>query len=164
MNTKGSVKDVLLIGILLLAVGFTFFVGNYIGHTINTQLLQVSSINASARTEILSVNNALDKFDYIILGLYIGLFLSLIITAWFVSAYPVFMWIYFFILIFIIALSTIFSQIWTALVDSAVWVGTLSLFPITNNILSNLPVHLTVMGLVSLLVLFGKPFFKSDFG
>jgi len=157
-------RDVLLFAILFLAIGFTMFIGNYIGKTINTELVANPQINASAATELASVNRALDKFDYIFLGLYIGAFLAIIITSWFVSAYPVFMWIYFFILTFVVAITTIFSQLWTQLTSSSVFGSTLFSFPITNHIMTNLPLHIAVMGLLGILVLFGKPFFTKDFG
>ena len=157
-------RDVLLFAILFLAIGFTFFVGNYIGKTINTQLVTNPAINASAGRELASVNTAMDKFDYIFLGVYVGAFMAIIITSWFVAAYPVFMWIYFFILVFVVAITTIFSQLWTELTSSSVWGITLSNFPITNHILTNLPLHIAVMGLLGILVLFGKPFFTKDFG
>ena len=165
MNTKGTVRDVMYIAIFLLAIGITFFIGGYISNTINTQLVNTPTMNTTeVTTALTSVNNSVEKFDYMFLAVFIGLLLAIIVTSWIASAFPIFMWIYFFILIFIVAITTIFSQVWTEFITRALFVTTLTNFPITNHIMTNLGTYMAIFGLIGILILFGKPYLKQDFG
>ena len=80
-----SVRDVMVTAVVLLVMGMFLLIGNFVGTTINNNMKKnVPQINQSAITvEVLdNVNIATGKFDYIFLGIFIGLIAAVIITGW----------------------------------------------------------------------------------
>lgn len=154
-----AVRDVFLVGILLFSFGLMFIVMNYIGNTINNSLLANPTINQTANTVtvIQNVNASINFFDYIFLAVFMGLTLGVVITSWFVRAHPIFTFIYFFMLVVDVMVSSIFSQIWVEFVSKSQFLTTLTHFPITDYLLVNLPYFTAVVGLLGLLLLFAKP-------
>ena len=96
-----STNDVILIGVLIFGFAIGFFTIYYISTTVTTQMLAIPTINQSSATvEVLQAQSKVtSKMDYIIFGVFIGLILALMISGWFVGGNPLFMAIYFLIII-----------------------------------------------------------------
>jgi hypothetical protein len=154
-----SVRDIMVVSILLFVVGIiiVFVVG--VSHSINTALLNVSIINdtTAAREVVVHADTALDMTDYLYLALFIGFFLSIIITGWFMGGLPIAAPIYFFVVILFTFLSLILQMAWVDIVGGSVVSGYISTLPITNYILSHLGYFVAVFGLVGILMMFAKP-------
>lgn len=158
-----AVRDILAIVVVMFAfaVGFIFF--NYFGHALNTGMRTIPEINSSsnAMSALASVDAAQNRMDYIYFGVFIGFILALLISGWFVSGEGIFMWVYFFVLIFIIIVAAIVSAIFNAVSNQTILQPTMINFPIMSFIMSNLAILMTVVGLMGLLVMFGKPYLKG---
>lgn len=161
-----STNDVILIGVLIFGFAIGFFTIYYISTTVTTQMLAIPTINQSSATvEVLQAQSKVtSKMDYIIFGVFIGLILALMISGWFVGGNPLFMAIYFLIIIVAVTSSTVLSNVWETTSQSSIFGSTVSSFPITNNILSNLPLYLAIIGFLGMVVMFAKPLLTGGDG
>lgn len=154
-----SVRDILVVSIVLFSVAVAIFFVVNLGHRVNVNLLTVPVMNNSA--EAISVvdhtDAALNMSDYLYLALFVSFFISVIIFGWFVGGTPIMAPIYFFILIIFVFVSVILQLVWSDISNnSAVAVTQLSL-PITYFIMSNLGYFMSIVGLLGILVMYAKP-------
>jgi hypothetical protein len=154
-----SVRDILIIAILLFVSGITIFFTVDIGHKVNVQLLTTPTFNdsANAQTVIASSDAAINKVDYIYLALFIGFFISIIVTGWFVGGVPIAAPIYFFVITIFGFVAVILQQAWRDISANAQTIATTTALPITHFILSNLGYFTVVIGLVGIAAMFAKP-------
>ena len=141
-----------------------FFIANFFSHQAVDGLLAVTEINDSdaTRTALLNFETQSDRFDVLGLGLLIGLVLFVLISGWLVGGHPVFMIIYFFIVIVSVALSAVFANTWESVTTASIFGATIGNFPIMNHILSYLPVYVAVIGIAGMIVMFSKMFIVSN--
>ena len=159
-----AARDVIFIAITLFTVAIGFFVVHYTINTVVSQLIVVEAINESdAAIEAISMSATIsNRLDYVIFGLFIALILGLIITGWFIGGNPIFMFIYFIFIIIAVVLSMIFANVWDTVTQSSIFGSTVSHFVLTNNILGNLPIYISIIGLVGLVVMFAKPYIAGE--
>lgn len=159
-----AANDVILIGVLvfMFAIGF-FVLFNVSGTVINT-MIGIPAINESTHAvEVLQGTEQMTlRLDYVIFALFIGLTLALIITSWFVAGNPIFMVLYFFVVVMGVIFSAVFSNIWETTSGASVFGTTVASFPITNNLMVNLPTYLAIVGFVGIIVMFAKPYFGQN--
>lgn len=166
MNKQGSAKDVILIGILVFVFAIGFFVVFNITNTVTTTMMSIPAINESAAAvEALQGSQRVsEKMDYVVFGLFIGLVLALLITGWFIGGNPIFMAIYFMVVVMAVVFSTVLSNVWETTTQSSIFGTTISYFPISNNLMTNLPLYSAVIGFLGLVVMFAKPYFAGGGG
>ena len=154
-----SVKDIIIVTIILFVVGIATTLIVSMSHSINDQLLKVNTFNDSieARTVIQSADTASNSSDYIYLALFIGFFISVIITGWFIGGYPIAAPIYFFILIIFVFVAVILQMTWADISATSSISTMVADLPITNFILSKLGYFTAAMGLTGILVMYAKP-------
>ena len=157
LGCKGSAQDVVLIGALLFVFGLGFFIIHFVMSTAVDQLVVVPAINESgaATTAFSNIKLTLARLDYVVLGLFIGLTLALIITGWFIAGNPIFMFIYFIVVVIAVVLSTLLANVWNYVSQSAQFGSTVAHFAITNNLLLRLPIYVAIVGFVGLVVIGG---------
>ena len=166
-NNKGSARDVVVAGVLLFVIGIGFFIANFAINTTVDGLLGQSAVNQSGNetiTALQSTKTIVNKLDYVVAGFFIALVLGVLITGWFVGGQPIFMGIYFLINVVAVLLAGILASFWSSLSQASVFGTTVSLFPITNQILSNLQIYVAVIGIVGIIVMFAKPYFTEQAG
>jgi hypothetical protein len=162
-----AVKDVILISILLVSIGVTLFLLGYVNHKIidgitNTTIMDENpNVQASIRVYNTQVN---PKLDYLFLAVFIGLVFGLMVSAWFIDSHPIFMVLFIIVLIIGVAMSTILANFWETIANNIIFENNISNYPITNHILLNLPYYLAVIGVIGMIVVFGKPKNLSFFG
>lgn len=161
-----STNDVILIGIIIFTFAIAFFAVFFMSKQVTDQMLSISVINDSAATRevIQSSDNIRDRLDYVIFAVFIGLILALLISGWFVGGNPLFMAIYFIIIVIGIAASAVLANVWETTSTSSVFGTTVASFPITNNILLNLPIYTAVIGFLGMIVMFAKPYLMGNNG
>lgn len=159
-----AARDVVLIGILVFALATgMFIVHNVITKSVDT-MTNIPSINESqlSKDSLTGVQNAINKLDYAVFLIFIGLALTLIITGWFVGGLPIFMGIYFLVIVIGVGISTVLANIWESITTTSALIVTLTSFPITNHILLKFPIYLAVVGFIGIVVMFGKPYFMGE--
>lgn len=167
MNNKGSARDVIVAGILLFALGIGFFVAHFAINTAVDGMLGQSAINASSNETISvlqSTKSLTNKFDYVFAGFFIALSLGVLITGWFIGGQPIFMVVYFLLNVLAVLLSGILSSFWSSFSQASVFGTTVTLFPMANQILSNLQIYVVVIAFIGIIVMFAKPYFSQEAG
>ena len=161
-----AARDVVLIGVLVFMFSIGFFILYFISNTVVTSMMGISVINESeAAVEALEGAQAVtNRLDYVIFGLFIGLVLALIISGWFIGGNPIFMAIYFMIVVLGVVFSTVLSNVWETTSQASIFGTTVTHFPITNNLMANLPLYMAVIGFLGLVVMFAKPYFAGQGG
>ena len=159
-----AARDVVLIGVLLFVFSISFFILHFVTSTMTDSLTAVSTINESeSAIDIFEGTQSMtERYDYLILSIFIGFILSLIITGWFIGGHPLFMFIYFIFIVISVILSTILSNVWESVSTEAIFGTTVASFVITNNIMGNLPIYMSIIGFIGMIVMFAKPYVMGD--
>lgn len=154
-----AARDIVLIGVIIFSLAIGFLVLHYIGNTAFDVMLAEPSINTSASTVSIfqASKNTLDMLDYVITGVFIGLLLALMIGAWFISGYPIFMVLYMIVGAIGIAAGAIMSNIWEQVSQSSNFITTLASFTITNHLVTYLPMYVTGAYIIGIILMFAKP-------
>jgi CBS domain containing-hemolysin-like protein len=160
-----AARDIVVIMSLLFIFGVGLFVMNFAMTTSVDQLLNNTQVNSSAGAVkgFTSVKVIVNRLDYIIFALFIGLTVSLIVSGWFIGGNAIFMFIYFIIVGITVAISTVLSNVWQQISVASVFGATVSSFPITNHLLTYLPYYVATVGLIGLIVMFAKPYFEGGY-
>jgi hypothetical protein len=159
-----AASDVIMIAVVLFIFAIGFFVMHYAVNTTINSMLNIPEINSSnaTATALQGAKALTNRMDYVIFGLFIALLLSLLITSWFISGYPIFMFIYFIVTVLAVVFSTILSNVWeTVSTDITTFSTTVNSFPITNHLLNNLPIYIAIAGFVGIVVMFAKPYTQA---
>ena len=125
---------------------------------VSTELSEQPSINQSARAV-----NALEKaskgtkyLDYLFLFLFIGMTLGLIISSLFIKVHPAFFVLFLIGWFVVVALSAIFANIYTEVTNQSELAPTAATFSYTNMLMPKLPWLMFVVGLITIIVIYGK--------
>lgn len=160
-----AVRDVIFASVILFAFGIAFFTIYFASNTIITSLMQIPTINESQPTVTVfegmeeKVNN---RLDYLFMGLFVALTLGVIITGWFVGGIAIFSIIYIIIIVLAVIISSVLAYVWQQVTPASVFGTTLSAVPITNHIISFLPVYIAIIGFIGVIVMFAKPYFQGE--
>lgn len=163
MGNKGSVRDVVLIGVIMFMFAIGFFVIYNFTSTMTQKLVDIPQINQSPQAveAFQSSQHVSDKLDYVLFALFIGLVLALIITSWFIGGEPIFMFIYFAFVVIAVVISAVLSNAWESFSGNSVFGLTIAAFPITNQILMNLPLYVGIAGFIGVVAMFAKPYLSQ---
>lgn len=161
-----SARDVAVVGVLVFALGIAFFIANFALNTSIDAMITKPHINdsASAVSALNSTKDVAGMFDYVVAGFFFALTLAMFITGWFIGGNVIFMAIYFLIVIISVLISGILANFWVDFSNASVFGTTLTLFPITNHLLSNLQIYVVVVGLIGMVVMFAKPYLTQEAG
>lgn len=155
-----AARDILVIGVILFTIAIGFFIIKFAADSVVTKMVAIPMINQSTAT-VEALEGANSKigagYDYLVMGLFIGLTIALIITGWFIGGQPIFAFIYILICILGVVFSTVLSYVWNEITGMAIFGTTLAGMPISNHLLSYLPIYIAVIGFVGLVVMFAKP-------
>jgi hypothetical protein len=154
-----AARDVIFAGAILFILAIGFFIITFTSNTITNALTTNERFNESQQAvdAMESANTAVQRSDYVFLGVFFALMLGLVITGWFIGGIPIFMFIYFLVTVVAVVFAAIGSNIWQAITPASVFGTTVSLLPITNHILSYLPFYVALFGTIGVIVMFAKP-------
>jgi hypothetical protein len=157
-------RDIIIIGAMIFALALAFFVTHFIINQTVTQMIANPVINEStaAVQSLQGSQNLTNRFDYVVFGVFIGFVLAMIITGWFIGGYAIFMMIYFIFVIIAVVMATILANIWESVSTASIFGATVAAFPITNNLMTYLPMYMAIIGGVGILVMFAKPLFIQN--
>lgn len=159
-----AARDVLFIMVILFAIGIGFFIIYFVMNTVLDSMILTPELNETIGTvqAFQGTKTMLNRLDYVVFGLLIGLTLGLIITGWFIAGNPIFMFIYFIVIVMGTIVSTILSNVWESISQASAFGTTLAAFPITNFILLKLPFFVAALGFIGMTVMFAKPYFQQQ--
>lgn len=139
-------------------IGIGFLLLHYITGQVTTTMLYDSQINQSAgAVEVLNSGVALsNKIDYLSIIIFLGFTTALIVTGYLIEVPSVFFILYIISLVVLVIVSAILSYIWEYFASVPNFAITILSFPMTNFILSNLPIFITIAGGISLVITYAK--------
>ncbi len=160
-------KSLLVIGATLLFFGIGFFILHFmVGETVD-KIVAIPAIQESQASvdAFEGINKTTDKLDYVVFSVYMALILAMLITSYFSSGHPIFMVVFVIVIILSVVIGALLANTWETATQTAVFQNTIQSFPITNNILLNLPLYNAVIGVLTLIVMFMKPVLmgKNDY-
>lgn len=159
-------RDILIAGAIVFFFAIGFFVMYSMFGQVTTKMMGIAAINESAAAmEALQGSQAVsDRMDYVVFGVFIALVLGIIISGWFVGGNPLFMGIYFLISVISTIVATVLANVWETTSQASIFGTTIQHFPITNNLMLNLPVYIAIVGFIGVVVMFAKPYLFSGGG
>lgn len=160
-----AARDIIAIFVVVMfATGLGLFLMRFTGDLlVDAMLANNSDFNQSeaSRGALESVKEDVTaKFDYLFLMFFFGMIIVMLIVSWLFGAEPVFIFLFIIVMILALILAPIFANIWTSVSTHASFGTTITQFPITNHILQNLPIYVTLVGLLSIALMFGKKNFE----
>lgn len=159
-----AARDLMFIAVLIFGFGIAFFAAHYALNESLDAMIENPVINQTNES-VTALQDAKDltaRFDYILFALFIGLVLALIITGWFIGGQPIFMFIYFIVVVIATILSAVLSNVWDTVVSTVSFASDISAFPITNHLISNLPIYIAIVGFIGIVVMFAKPALQNE--
>jgi hypothetical protein len=158
---KGQLSyDVAVTMVVLFTFAIVFIIAVFSYNQVADRLINTSVINQSNQTvTVLQAHKVtINRLDYIFFILFIGLMLSIIIASFFIPANSIFAFIYFISLVVIVAVSSILRYAFEKITENGYFntIATANL-PITNNMMSNLPMYVTIVGFIAMVLLYAKP-------
>lgn len=164
LNKKGSMRDIIFIAVALFALSIGSFGLYFAANLSYDKMLSVGTINESnATVEVLqSAKATSNKADYVLFMTFIGFAMALIITGWVIGGSYVFMVIYFLFIVISVILSMILSNSWETVTGMIVFGTTISNFPLMDHIISYLPVYISIIGVLGMIAMFGRPLVSKE--
>lgn len=160
-----AVRDIIVISIVLFAIAALFFTIKYAADTAIDKIVSIPTINESSKAVESfegTKTNVTARLDYLFMGCFVGFFLAIIITGWFVGANPIFLFIYFLIATIGVTVGAVLSNAWQQITTASVFGSTISAFPITNHILSYFPLYVAAFSFVGIIVIYAKPYLTGE--
>jgi len=161
-----SVRDVVLISVLLFAVGMFLFIVNFATRTMTEAIVSVPIINATspeAGQAFTNINKSTNRTDQLTLALFIGFAFALIITGYYVGGHPIFMFFYFLVTGVGVYISMLLANVWYNISQASIFGTTVVHLPITNHILMYLPYYTIGFGVLGMVLMFAKTFIQGTF-
>jgi hypothetical protein len=154
-----TVRDVIIISVILTVLGLILLSTSFIVNTSMTKLVNNTKINESQKAVDVfnATKNITSRYDYIFFAFFMGMIFFTLIIGWFVGGNPLFMFIYMLLTVIGIVISAVLSNAWEIFSTKATFAVILTTFPITNHILLNLPIYITIIGVINIIVMFAKP-------
>lgn len=160
-NKKGSVTDVFIIGAAIFILAITILLGSYLYNRVATEMLPHINSSTAATNAINAMTNTLPTFDYFFLAVFIGLVLAMIISGFMIETHPVFTFVFFIMMVLATIVAVPISNSYEAFANDPIFASTAANFAITNLILTKLPLITLVIGILMIIVIYGKSQFEG---
>lgn len=159
-DKKGDISSI----ILFIVIIFFLSVSGLFIHYITGMMVGTIKNTTASMTDRPEVNATLDTaetkvtsmFDYLIMALFAGIFISMILLSYSVGASPIMFPLFIILWIISIVISAPISNTWITISTNSSLNSSASSMPITNNLLSYLPIYITIIGLIIIIVLYAK--------
>jgi len=152
-NSKG-LFDIIIVMVILLIMGIIFVFGDLIlinfRNNINGTMAEESYNITQAGINAYQVNDTMFGF------LMIGAFMSVIVSGLYIRTHPIFFVVSIFLLTIIVMLSAIFTNLFDEFSSNSEMSTYAADFPYTTTLFHNLPVIVGIMGIVTLIIWYGK--------
>lgn len=153
-----AARDVVVIPIVLFILGIIFFIAFFVAHTMITNVVAIPAIASSPKAveAFQATETAAARFDMLFMSVFMGMAMSFFILSWFIPGHPIFTFFYLVFIIVGVILSAFIANVWEAISQRPDLVSTVASFPITNHILSRLPIYMAVIGCLGMILFFRK--------
>jgi len=155
LNKKGSLVDIVFIGIVLLFFGMIALIGLTVSSGINDRIQDSNVFNANGKVATNQiVKSYTNGMDNAFLFFTIGISLVTLVLAALVRIHPIFIPFFFIGLIFVIIISAILSNIYQEMAADPNLLAAAGELTFITNILSILPMIIGVFGIFLMIVMY----------
>ena len=170
MNKKGDIGDLLYFITIVFSLGIIFFIGGVLWYNVVdpvTQKMLNLTDNPNTKADInesfVKTQGALNILDPLFAFFFFGFFIALLMSVFFLDTRPGFLVFALVGLLIVIFTAGVLSDSWiniedkmsTALEDGGM-VSPANEFQITNHLVTNMPIYLTIMSSIFLIVLYAS--------
>lgn len=152
MVNKGNMLDLPLIIILLFGFAFMILLSN----VILTEFRAVAVDTGMNVTHIDSGLTAIGALDAMFIFATIFLGIATFISAFFIRTHPIMFVMSFILLIIFTIISSFFTNAFTEIINIEPFATTVNSFPVLLAVMQNLPLIMTVMGVIVVIALYAK--------
>jgi len=165
INKRGQVQDIVVFLVTLFAVAVFFTVMWKIGASMKDALM-TSSLNSTTESvnAIQSLSSTAQMGDTAVGTVFIGLLLTLIISAVLVPTNIIFTVVYLVLGTLLWFLSVPLSNAYTSMISADTMAGMSGNMPLTYTIMDKLPLITTIILVLLIVILYGKRFLFSNDG
>ena len=154
-NKKGSVLDLIFIGIFCLAFAFAILIGFKITTEFNTVIQANADIPTEAKTASTSLLGEYSgSLDYGFLFFTVGLGIGVLILAALVRVHPIFIVLYVIGLVMVIFFAGIFSNVYQAIADTTEFTTLSSQLLFVDKVMTFLPLFVAVVGTLLCIIMY----------
>jgi hypothetical protein len=162
-NRRGNITDIGFLIITLFFIGIFSFIGVFVFGQIRDRLVVSPVFNETpeAIQSLNDVNNRTGMFDFFGLAIFIGFTISIMVTGWFIGGNPLFMIVYFLVLVALVVVGMVLSNVWETFTQAGSFGYLTSPLPITNHLITYLPIYMVVVAFLGMVAMFGKPYISG---
>lgn len=149
-------RDIIYFVVIIFILGVAFFLFNYTQNVMFDQVIAspaIQAVNQSVETMEATRDTLNNRMDYMVFGVFIGLILAMLITSWLIAEHPILIVIYLIVIVIGVVLAAILSNTWESVTVASIFGITITRFPITNHIITNMPYYISVVGLISFIIM-----------
>ena len=155
LNKKGSIQDIVFIGVVLLFFGMIVLFGFKVTSEFNDKIQTMDDIPADAKTSTTSLlGNFSGTIDNTFLLLTIGLVIGALILASLVRVHPIFIPFFWISLLFVIFICGILSNVYQETAATTQLSGLADQLTFISHILEYLPLIVGIVGHILMAVLY----------
>ena len=117
----------------------------------------ISANNRSLASISVVQDKTIPLLDYVFFFIFIAFAIGLIISAVFIDMHPVFIAIFFLLLVVGVVLAGIFGYVFIHIAENPVLLSTYEQFTLTHALMNHIPLILAVLGFTIIIIFFAKP-------
>jgi hypothetical protein len=156
-NKRGSIVSIAFLVVFLFAFAIFILIAGYVVPQI-TGALSDSEIgnNSASQGALTYTENLTQRFDGILLVMFIGLTIGVLITSFMIDSNPIFIPIYILLLAILVLFAAVVENIYEAF-NTGVLASTYAQHTITNFLMSHLVYISIAVGCLSMILIFARP-------
>lgn len=156
-NKRGTMEDVIFIAIIAAVFAIFILVMAYITPQISDKLRGTEINNsAAARTALDYSDTFAARLNSVFLIVFVGLIMGMLVSAFLIEAHPIFIPIFIFFLGFAVVAGVVMSNVYESFSDSTEFAATAAQNTYVTAILDNYVLIIIVVGVLSMILTFGK--------
>jgi len=155
MGSKGSALDIIILTAIILALGIVIVVGTHIKDNILPEFQSALS-DTTAQGVIGEVDAAFAVFDYVFIGVVLGMGAAAIVTAYLIPTHPAFFFISILLLMVALLLAPTFSNVFRTLTDDVEFSAIVDSYAMMKLVFENLPIFILMFGMLVMVATYAK--------
>lgn len=158
MNKRGNILDIFFIAVVIAGLAIFFLILGFVVGSVTDKIKESGQLNTSehAKDALDYSSSLIPKFDYAFFMIFIGLVLGTLISSALIYVHKIFVPIYIFLFMMAIIVGVIMNNVYTEFTENAILASHVNFHPFANAIINNYVLVLIGVGVLSMILLFGK--------
>lgn len=157
MNKRGSIIDLFFFVVIVVVLAIFFIIINFVSTSVTNELKETELNQSALALRALNYQSQLTaQFDYVFLIIFIGLIMGILISSFLIHVHKVFLPVYIILFIIAILIGVIMNNVYDKFITNTSLAATSTLHPFANAIINNYVLVLIGVGILSMILIFGK--------